>query len=265
MPVAKPRFGFLVLGAWLALTLFVLNTLAAPPAWHDWPDDYCRRVNCYCEPLYLDRLIAQPSATYSNLSFIGIGLGILWLTLHKPPSLNNNPFTQSRAYPIMYASALTTTGFFSFFYHASLTKVGDYVDLMGMYIFVGFLLLYNLNRLHSLNSRLFALLYISLIFTLAIGLYVAYGLQQVYLAALIVATIAIEIYVRLAQKQIIDLRLLITALAIFIIGATVWMLDSNGSLPCWPTAPLTWHALWHLSAATAAGMMYLFYRSERTV
>ena len=256
------RFGFVILVAWLGLTLIFLNTLVAPQAWNNWPPDYCRRANCYCEPLYLDRLIAQPLATYSNLGFVGVGLAILWLTLRRAP-LPNNPFTHHRSYPVIYALALTTTGLFSFFYHASLTKLGDYLDLIGVYLFTSFLLLYNLNRLRSFKPSAFAGSYVTLNLALGFGLYMAYGLQQIYFAALILSTLAIEILIQRRQRPVSDLRLLVAALTLFGLGATVWVLDSNGGLPCWPSAPVTWHALWHLAAAAAAGVMYLYYRSAR--
>jgi hypothetical protein len=257
------RPGLIILFAWLALTALYLNTLPAPSAWNDWPADYCRRKNCYCEPLYLDRLIAQPIATYSNLGFVSVGVFILWRTVRRAP-IADNAFTNYKPYPIIYGLALTITGVFSFFYHASLTKLGDYLDLLGIYVFVSFLLVYNIQRLRPLKLTTFSGLYLIITVTLALALYFAYSLQHVYLAILIIATLSVEAFIQRAQRPPIDIRWLLAALTIFGLGAVVWQLGNTGPLPCWPSVPFTWHALWHLAAATAAGLIYIYYRSEHT-
>ncbi len=254
------RFGFFILIAWVALTFVMLDTLPAPEAWSQWPADYCRGVNCYCEPIR-DRLVAQPVATYSNVGFMLAGVYIIFLTLRTPLS-HTNLMRAQKGYGVLYGAAIACTGLFSFFYHASLTKVGDFFDLTGMFLFTSFLALYGLTRIRPMSGVQFVVSYGVVNAALGVGLVVAYGLQQVYFLVLIaIALIAETLYVR-GRKPNIKLRFMGLALLTFAAGGTVWVLDGSGLLGCDPTAPFTWHGVWHLAAAGAALLMYLYYRSE---
>jgi hypothetical protein len=254
------RFGYFILIAWLGLTFAVIDTMNAPHAWTDWPPDYCRTVNCYCEPIR-DRLVAQPVATYSNLGFIVAGLFIIVTSLRAPAS-TANPMAANKGYAVLFGISMICTGLFSFFYHASLTKVGDLFDLMGMFLFTGFLALYGFARLRPMSGPAFISAYIILNIVLAIGLIVAYGLQQVYFLILIVVAVASEtLHLRRHQPNI-KARFMGLALLVFALGGSVWVMDGSGLLPCNPTAPFTWHGVWHLSAALAGALMFLYYWSE---
>jgi len=268
------RFGYLILLVWFGLTLLVLDSAPAPRAWTEWPPDNCRRTNCYCEPIR-DRLIAQPAATYSSLGFVVVGLFVLRAAARFPtqkqattsvaPALMDRPLMRNhRAYPLVYGLSLLCTGFFSFFYHASLTKLGDYLDLMGMYLFTGYLMLYNLSRLRPMSILAFAAAYLSLNAALALGLVVAYGLQQIYFGTLVAIALYAEVWIHRFRNPNIQLRYLSAALACFGLGAILWLTDSNGLLPCNPASPINWHALWHLAVAASAGLLFLYYRSEKT-
>jgi hypothetical protein len=254
------RFGYFILIAWLVLTFAVLDTMPAPNAWADWPADYCHGVNCYCEPIR-DRLVAQPIATYSNVGFIVAGLFIIVTGLRAQTS-TANPMTAHKGYTVLFGISMICTGLFSFFYHASLTKVGDLFDLMGMFLFTGFLALYGLTRLRPMSGFTFVAAYITLNLALGIGLIVAYGLQQVYFLILIgVAVVSEFLHLRRHQPNI-KARFMGLTLLVFALGGGVWVLDGGGLLPCNPTAPFTWHGVWHLSAALAGALMFLYYWSE---
>ncbi len=255
------RFGHIILLLWIGLTLLTIDSASAPGAWAEWLPDYCRRVNCYCEPIRLNRLVAQPLATYSNLGLILAGAFVLRAAFRQPIS-GSSPMCTTRAYPLAYGLSLAATGMFSFFYHASLTKAGDYLDLMGMYLFTSFILLYNIGRLRPMGGRTFALAYLALNAAIALGLVGAYDLQQVYFAGLALAAISTEVWVQRAGRLQAQWRFLGAALVCFGLGAAIWSLDSRGVLPCVPSAPLTWHAAWHLSVAVTAMLLFLYYRSE---
>lgn len=243
----------------VAVGLYIINLAPAPLAWVEWPPDFCRGVNCYCEPIRLDRLVAQPVATFSNLGFVAAGLLVGWATLKRPASPNS--ILAEKAYGLIYGAGLVCTGLFSFFYHASLTKVGDFLDLMGVYLFTSFLLLFNINRLRRLKPSIFAITYIAINVTLALGLWLAYSFQQVYFAILIGGLLIAEALVWRREVPRLQLRWLGAALGLFALGAAVWILDGSSTLPCWPSLPFSWHAVWHVCAAGAAGLMYVYYRS----
>lgn len=247
-----------VVGVALVLGLIYVSQAPAPQAWASWPADFCRTQNCYCEPMQLDRWVAQPLATYSNLGFVAVGVLVLVLTLWRP-SAPPRWFSQP-TYGLLYGSALICTGLFSFFYHASLTRVGDFLDLMGMYLFTSFLMLFNINRVRPMTPMNFGLVYGTINAALAIGLRVAYSFQQIYFVILIGGLLIAEVLAGRGEAAA-DRRWLAVALGVFVLGAIVWVLDSNGGLPCNPDALYSWHAVWHLSAAGAAGLMYGYYRT----
>jgi hypothetical protein len=256
------RVGYVILTLWLGLTFLLLDSLPTPRAWRDWPPDLCRRTNCYCEPIR-DRLIAQPAAAYSNFGLVLIGLFILRSTF-RTQARPGNLMLSRRAYPLVYGLSLLCLGLFSFFYHASLTKIGDYLDLVGMYLFTSYLMVYNLNRLRPLSGPTFTAAYLAVNAILALGLVLAYGLQQVYFAALVTVALAAELWLYRTRRVRAQLRYLGAALACFGIGGVVWLADSNGLLPCNPAAPITWHALWHLAVAASAVLLFFYYRSEES-
>lgn len=254
------RFGYFILLAWVALTFAVIDTMYAPAAWTEWSPDYCRGANCYCEPIR-DRLVTQPVATYSNIGFVIAGLFVIVTSLRAKIS-TANPMTAHKGYAVLFGISIICTGLFSFFYHASLTKVGDLFDLMGMFLFTGFLALYGITRLRPMSGFTFVAAYITLNIILAIGLIVAYGLQQFYFISLIIVAVVSEaLHLRRHQPNI-KARFMGLALLVFALGGTVWILDGSSLLPCNPNAPFTWHGVWHLSAALAGVLMFLYYWSE---
>jgi hypothetical protein len=244
------RISVIVVGAVLVLGLLYVSQAPTPSTWASWPADFCRAHNCYCEPIQLDRWVAQPLATYSNLGFMAVGLWVLGATVKR------------RSVPAgwLYGGVLITTGLFSFFYHASLTRVGDFLDLMGMYLFTSFLMLFNINRVRPMTAIQFGLGYAVINVALAVGLWLAYSFQQIYFVILIGGLLVAEVAAWRTDAGG-DRRWLAAALGVFVLGAVVWVLDSNGGLPCNPTALYSWHAVWHLSAAGAAGLMYGYYQT----
>jgi predicted membrane channel-forming protein YqfA (hemolysin III family) len=245
----------------VSLALFALVTLAAlglnalpvsDQLWAAWQPDGCRAMNCYCEP-FRASLILQPLGAYSNLGFVFVGALILGAA-HR---------TQDgrRAHFSAYGVSAIAIGAGSFFYHASLTRVGEWFDLVGLYALTGLLVLFNLARLRPLSGAAFALALLAITTLGGVQMIVARELQQVVFVILAAGALILETRVQIVKRPRAQKRYLYTALACFGAGAFVWILDGS-ALPCWPDAPLTWHAVWHLLAAASVGLIYLYYRSE---
>src|SRR3990172_6764384 len=126
------------------LVTFLLITLAAIAfafltfSWEGWERAPCWPDRCFCEAGRAGP-IAEPSDTYSNLSYVLVGLLILGASLPRlrrerggvranSPNLLDQP-----AYPLVYGVSVVAIGLGSLFYHASLTVAGRWFDLMGMY------------------------------------------------------------------------------------------------------------------------------------
>jgi len=243
------------------LIIFTLTALAAISlslvkySWESWSPDGCRSLNCYCEPLR-DSLVLQPITTYSNLSFLLVGLLILGQSRVRSNGFSHSPQAK------VFGFAALFIGAGSFFYHASLTRAGEWSDLMGTYLFISFIMLYNLARLRPLGGLTFAISYIALNSALGVQMIVARELQQIVFGILAAGALAFEVLVQFRRRPYVQFRFLIGGLACFAVGAFIWIFD-GGLLPCSPNAPLTWHAVWHTLMAATAGLLYLYYRSEQ--
>jgi hypothetical protein len=147
------------------LAIFVLITLAtlalrfAPDSWSGWKPATCLPNNCFCE-VQRDGFIRQPSNTYSDLAYVLVGLLVLAIAQSDwTRGEHRNLMQTQRTYPILFGIAVIAIGVGSFFYHASLAFVGQWFDLMGMYLFASFALLYNYARLRPLRNTTYAIAY----------------------------------------------------------------------------------------------------------
>jgi hypothetical protein len=251
----RPLFGF----GLVALAVLSLNFLPNP--WAGWPPDPCRAADCFCEA-FQNRLVLQPIAAYTNLAYAGVGMLVLGSRPPVEAGLPDNAMRAHPAYPVLYGLMTIAIGAGSFFYHASLTRVGEWFDLMGMYALTSFLVLYNLTRLRTLSGGMFGLLYLVVLAALGIGLIVANALQQVYMAALVMGALILEGLVQVKRRPRVRRRFLLGGLGCFGLGAIFWAGSAPGEL-CGIFGPIPPHALWHILSAAAVGLLYLYYLSEK--
>jgi len=247
-------------------TLFLLITLVLiplswlPAPWAAWRPATCLPDACFCEAIGTG-FIRQPIDTWSNLAFVLVGLLILEDVL-RPSSIRSNLLARRRVYVIVYAVAVILIGLGSWFYHASLTFVGQWFDVMGMYLLGTFMVLYNVARLRPLGSRNFAVSYV--LFNLALGfsLIVVPELRRYLFGLLLVVTIALEVVIHRQRETQIRTIYFIAALLSYGLAQIIWTLDLN-HIVCDPDGVLQGHAVWHVLTALSAGLLYLYYRSER--
>jgi len=251
----------LLLFVLLSSLLFALRTV--PYSWDNWQPESCRLRNCYCEPFHTGLLVLQPVSAYSNLGYLLVGILILGYlpALYNPQNSRTNLMRVQPAYALTYGTAILAAGLFSFFSHASLTRVGEWFDLIGVYTITGFLLLYNLSRWVALPGQVFASLYAAILALLGIQMAVVPQWQQLCIGVLIGSALLLEAVVRLFRKPHIRDRYLVAAGICFALGGGIWLL--NGRAPnCNPASGNYWHVAWHLLSAAAAGLLFLYYLSE---
>jgi len=269
------------------LLVFLVITLAAVAFgsldinWQGWERATCWGDKCFCESPR-QGTVAQPSNTYSNLSYVLVGLWIidtarrypLWnfsrwaidslqsgLSYHRMPGEAHNLMDSRRIYPLLYGISVVTTGLGSLFYHASLTIVGQWFDLMGMFLLVSFIVLYNLARLARLSHKGFFVAYIALNAGLGFIQFIIPEIGGQVFAVLLVIGLVIEILYMIIRRPRFSGGYLYAATATFTSAYIIWNLDYYGIL-CSPYSILQGHAAWHLLTAVAAGLLFLHYRSE---
>jgi hypothetical protein len=139
-----PKYTLSIVIATLLSAIFIAVILSLPPAiWEDWRPATCLTTGCFCEP-------ANPHSpnrlanTISSLGFVFSGaLMFLPLLQIKPPD-----FQLLRR----DGRACIIIGVGSAFYHASLTFIGQFFDVFGMFLLAVFMLVYAFERIWTCAS-----------------------------------------------------------------------------------------------------------------
>ncbi len=249
-------------GPWLAFVMVACATIALGTldySWQGWRAASCVPEHCFCEAIR-PGVVAQPVNAYSNLAYVLVGLlviGAAW----RAHGAKANLMRQHKAYPMLCGIAVVSIGLGSLFYHASLTFVGQWFDLAGMYLFATFIMLYNLSRLRPMSGKVFVLVYVAANLVLGIAQITQPGLRRQMFAGLIALTIALEVLALALKKPAIKIVYFVAALGAFGAAYGIWILDETRQL-CAPMSWLQGHAAWHVLSAIAAWLLYLYYGSE---
>lgn len=171
-----------------------------------------------------------------------------------------NPVRMHAGLRVLYGGALALIGLGSGVYHASLTFVGQFFDVFGMYLLGTFLLLYALVRVRAVASRAMVPLYVVSNAVLATLLWTVPILRRVAFAVLILAVIVVELRARAATASI-RMRYFWGALMALGLAFGIWVLDITRRW-CVPTSYVQGHAIWHVLTAVAAGLIFVYYWSE---
>lgn len=219
---------------------------------------------CFCEAIR-DGAVRQPANTWSCVAFILVGIVMLARTVadrsQEKTASNTNLLIARPIYGVLYGGALILIGIGSAFYHASLSFLGQFFDVFGMYLLGTFILLYNFSRLRPISASTIAALYVGLNGVLAVLLYTVPELRRYAFGTLLIVALGLEMRVRRRGRAMADGRLLWIALAMIGAGFAIWILDVTRAL-CSPASVIQGHALWHLAGAAAAWFLYRYYRSE---
>jgi hypothetical protein len=239
-----------------------------------WPGqgNGCRetqRPACFCETPR-EGLVAQPANTLSNLGFITVGLVIAaWADAQRRRGFRDgpaNPITRGSFHPALFAVVTALLGPGSMALHATLTRWGGHVDVASMYLFAALLVTHGLGRIAPLPPPRFlaawALLSSGLVAT---KLWVPISSDFVF-GAVLAAAAAIDLAVRRRRPDLRrDGRLLALGGAFFAVAFAIWLPSRSGGALCVPGSWLQGHAAWHVLCALAAGSLFLYLRSERSV
>jgi hypothetical protein len=244
--------------AFAPIFILVLALSRHDYSWADWKPATCMPDWCFCEA-QRSGIITQPANTWSSLGFVFVGL--LILSQRYPHTKPASAFSSTHA--LVYSLATIFIGLGSTFYHASLTFLGQFFDVMGMYLLAGFILLYNLSRTKFISSFAFVLLYAALNLVLAALLIILPELRRYLFAALILVAPALAYLPRGVTRDQTKRRYLRAAILTLLVAFVIFLLDLT-KIFCRPESWLQGHALWHLGGALAAGLLYLHYRNEQS-
>lgn len=262
-PVSPMRY---VLQAILWTAALALLSAAAlyltPLDWRLWEPATCMPDQCFCEGIRPGP-VGQPANTWSNFGFVFVGLLMITRARAEARAAAGpaNPMTREPAFAWVLGMATVITGLGSVFYHASLSFVGQFFDVLGMYLLAVFILLYGLSRMVAISRTAFVSAYVTANTALAVALWTVPIFRRYLFAALILAAIGIELAGRGKQKGKRDGRYFAAAFASLAVAFGIWNLDLR-HIVCVPGSLVQGHAVWHLLDGLAVWFVYLYFRSE---
>ena len=208
-----------------------------------WRAATCMPDACFCEAIR-DGLIRQPVNAASSLAFVVVAL----LVLRASKTMN------------VFAFAMAVIGFGSAFYHASLTFIGQFFDVMGMYLIATYVIVFAIGRLRSLSRGRFVAIYLAMNGMLAWGLWQYPGARRYAFAAVLLAGLATESFARAQSEHKPDGRKLVSAVVLLTAGFIIWVLDITRTL-CSPESIAQGHALWHILGAASSWQLFRYYQT----
>jgi len=234
----------------------VFASASLPIDWSTWRPATCWPDACFCEAISAGS-IRQPIDTWSNLAFVIVGMIVAADRVWRRPDR------------LIFAWACIAIGLGSMFYHASLSFVGQWFDVMSMYLLGTFMVLYAAQRLSGngsrsrrmpKDSRAFTVSYIVINLALGVLLIMWPEARRYLFGALIVSALILEAILYRRKQTTLQAKWLIAALGVYVVAQIIWTLDLN-HIVCDPTSVLQGHAVWHVLTALSAGLVYGYYQS----
>ena len=225
----------------------------------------------YCEFNHPKRLFHQPINTYSNLIYFFYGLLVFQLALKDfkffevkgVNSVRNSPYLS-----ILLAANFIYLSFGSAFFHASLTWIGQRIDMNATYGLTLSLICIGLLQVlvkKELSSRVqlgiigFLILLIASFLPLALQISSSILLPSLFLILLLIGIIN---YFQYPSQRIPMLGLL--SFALLAIAIQIRTMDV-AKINCDPMSIWQGHALWHFLTATSSLCMYFYFRRVKNL
>lgn len=224
----------------------------------------------YCEAAR-DGLIKQPSNTYSNLVYMFFGLLFAWNIYKGKYVQNSNSLTKTVSMPLFFCSMVVLMGPASMAMHASESHLGQYFDLLAMYMICSLMFSNASNRLFKLkNIQFFAVFCISLI-TCHIFHFADFSIPIIgdsasaVFAFFLVTSMLMELYNKLKNNPTISFKFAIYCSLTFLLAAYIRTIGKDEHPWCNPDSLIQAHAIWHILSGVAIYFLFRYYVSEDVV
>ena len=145
---------------------------------------------------------------------------------------------------------------------ASLTFIGQFFDVFGMFLLAAFLLLYALERI--CNLRLMTTLSLYLTFNLLLS-WIQIAIPETRrhaFAIVLVIALLFERYYRSKMNPHIEVKWLRYGIVLLAVAYIIWILDNTRTL-CFEHSLMQGHALWHILGAVSVLFLHKYYVSEK--
>ncbi|HKJ37868.1 MAG TPA: ceramidase domain-containing protein, partial [Anaerolineales bacterium] len=221
------------------LTIAVL-LLLNPNIWNNWEPATCIKTGCFCESAKGQSPIRQAANTYSSLTYVFSGM-LIFAYASKGKRL-------PAGYSYLMGISIIIIGVGSAFYHASLTFIGQFFDVFGMFLLAAFMLVYAWERIWKLRLTTTLWLYLSLNVFLSWLQFAIPDTRRYVFAIVLIVALIFEYYFRVHGKPQIEARFLWIGVGLLTVAYIIWILD-NTRIVCFENSLLQGHAIWHTLGA----------------
>ena len=164
-------------------------------------------------------------------------------------------------YAVIMGLACIFIGVGSAFYHASLTFIGQFFDVFGMFLLAALTLVYAWERIWNLRLTTTLSLYLALNLLLSWLQITIPDTRRYAFAVVLMLALAFEYYFRLKKKPQIEVRWLWIGTGLLGGAYIIWILD-NTRVVCFENSLFQGHAIWHILGAVAVLFLHRYYVSE---
>ncbi len=217
--------------------------------WDAFAQATCMPSDCFCEAVR-DGWVRQPANTWSSLTFC-VAAAVM--------ALERRRGVEAWAYVV----AVFLVGVTSAAYHASLTFVGQTLDVQSMYLLVLAVVALNVDALRPGQPKRFLPLYLGSNAVLGVLLVVLPEVRRWAFAAVIALIVLTEWLLRSIKLRDWPVGLLVGAAAVQGVAYVSWILDTTHTA-CSPSSLLQGHALWHTLGAVAALLLWRYLKPAAT-
>lgn len=257
----------------MLLVYFLLDTFLDGSVWDGMVASKSALTAEYCEHNDVHRFFHQNSNTYSNLAYFFIGVFICALAWQDLENQSNAQLNWLQKFPMLsflMGGSFIYLSIGSAFFHASLTWLGQRVDMNGTYsISISLLFIAVYHVFHKINwsatvkkATIVAALLVIVAFY-EIHLRVSSGILLPVMILLIWIFTAIN-YFQFRKERSIVLALL--GLVLIIVALQIRALDVQ-KVDCDPHSVFQGHSFWHVLTALSSFCSYAFFRftTKKTV
>lgn len=221
--------------------------------WDAWRQATCMPDSCFCEAIR-DGLVRQPANTWSNLGFCFAGVVMAVELWRRREGRGLRPVETAT-----FSVAVFLVGATSAFYHASLTFLGQTLDVQSMYLLALLAFAVNVDALRPGAPRKFGVLYVGLNVLLGVLLLTVPVLRRYAFGLALGAIVVTEVLLRRRGLRDWPLGALFGAAAVQGVAFFIWTMDTTHTW-CAPESLVQGHAAWHLLGGVASYLLWRYYR-----